>query len=174
MRWPGFCGPSYQSRSMNVNAERSINLYPEVVDSGTPKVKTWLVGTPGLKGFVNYTVSQGGPVRALWSMNGRAFAVVGSGFFEFFARRNGKRWGMMAEDGQPATICSNGSAGNQIFITSGGKGYIFRTDTNVFAEITDPEFPYPCSHGGFIDGYFIGLKAQSRQFRVSDLEDGTV
>ena len=174
MRWPGFCGPSSTSRSLNVNAERTINLYPEIADSGTPKVKTWLVGTPGLKGFVNFTVRQGGPVRALWSMNGRAFAVIGNGFYEFFPWGRGKRWGMMAQsDGNPATISSNGTAGNQIFITSGGHGYIFRTDTNVFAEITDPNFPFPCSHGAFVDGYFVGLLAHTREFRCSALEDGT-
>ena len=84
MLWPGFVGGSYVSRSVNVNAERSINLYPEIVDAGTPKVKTWLVGTPGLKGFVNFSGKCGGPVRALFAMNGRAFAVVGQNFCEFF------------------------------------------------------------------------------------------
>lgn len=172
MKLPGFCGPSYTARSMNVDAERCINLYPEVVDAGTPKVKTWLVGTPGLKGFINYVHDQGGPVRALWQMNGRAFAVVGGGFFEFFPRGKGNRWGMIAVDGNPATICSNGTAGNQIFIVSAGHGYIFRTDTNEFAEITDPDFPRPCAMGTFVDGYFVGLLAHTRQFRISALEDG--
>jgi hypothetical protein len=158
---------------MNVDAERCINLYPEVSDGGTPKVKTWLVGTPGLKGFINYAGNQGGPVRALWQMNGRAFAVVGSGFFEIFPWGAGKRWGTMAVDSNPASICSNGTAGNQIFVVSAGHGYIFRIDTNSFAEITDPNFPAPCAMGTFVDGYFVGLRAQSRQFRISNLEDGT-
>jgi len=172
MRWPGFCGPSYQPRSMNVDAERSINLYPEFVESGTGKVKTWLVGTPGLQGFVNFTVNLGGPVRALWSQNGRAFAVIGQGFYEFFAAGYGKRWGSMTNDGLTATICSNGTAGNQVFITSAGYGYIFNTSTNDFTQITDPDFPNPCTHGLFVDGYFVALLGQSRQFRISDLEDG--
>ena len=106
-------------------------------------------------------------------MNGRAFAVVGQGFYEFFSNHRGKRWGSMAVDGNPATICSNGTAGNQIFIVSAGHGYIFRTDTNVFAEITHPNFPTPCAMGTFVDGYFIGLLRDSRQFRISELEDGT-
>lgn len=169
---PGFCGGTYQPRSANVDAERCINLYPVVAEAGTPKVKTWLVGTPGLKGFVNFTVNIGGPVRALWQMNGRAFAVVGQGFYEFFAAHRGKRWGSMAVDGNPATICSNGTAGNQIFIVSAGHGYIFRTDTNTFTEITDPNFPSPCAMGAFVDGYFVGLLRDSRQFRISELEDG--
>lgn len=172
MLWPGFCGPSYQPRSVNVNAERSINLYPEVVDSGTPKVKTWLVGTPGLKSFVNFTVDLGGPVRALWAMDGRAFAVCGEGFYEFFAHQRGKRWGSMAVDGNPATICSSGTAGHQIFVTSGGSGYIFDTSDNSFTKITDPNFPSPCTHGLYVDSYFVALKGLSRTFVISEQLDG--
>jgi len=174
MRWPGFVGGSYTPRSVNVDAERCINLYPEVVDGGTPAVRSWLIGTPGIKGFVNFTQELGGPVRALFSMNNRAFAVIGQGFYEFFNDGHGKRWWSMATDGSPATICSNGTAGNQIFIVSGGRGYIFHTDTNYAETITDANFPYPCSMGAFIDGYFIGLLAQSREFRISALEDGMV
>lgn len=173
MYWPGFCGPSYEARSLNVNAERCINFYPERVESGTPKVKTWLVGTPGLRGYCNFTVDLGGPVRALWAMNGRAFAVIGQGFYEFFAAQYGKRWGSMVNDGRPATICSNGTQGHQILITSGGFGYIFNTQTNTFEQITDPNFPDPCTHAVFIDGYFIALRGQSRQFYLSELLDGT-
>lgn len=170
---------------MNVDAERSINLYPEVVDSGTPKVKTWLVGTPGLRGYLNFGQNHGGPVRALYALNGRAFAVVGMVFYEFFANRKAIWRGDVAVDGNPASICSNGTAGNQIFIVSGGHGYIFRLDDNSYVELgTDPaivnpnylytpNFPYPCAMGAFLDGYFIGLLAHSRQFRLSALEDGT-
>ena len=110
MLWPGFVGGSYVSRSVNVNAERSINLYPEIVDAGTPKVKTWLVGTPGLKGFVNFSGKCGGPVRALFAMNGRAFAVIGQNFCEFFPNGTGIQWGDVWPSSDPASICSNGTA----------------------------------------------------------------
>lgn len=46
----GFCGPSYQSRSIAVDGERSINMYPELVESGhgaSPQAKWALYGTPG-------------------------------------------------------------------------------------------------------------------------------
>lgn len=48
--YPGFGGPSYQSRSLTVDCERCLNLYPEVVESGaSPRdgQKFVLFGTPG-------------------------------------------------------------------------------------------------------------------------------
>ena len=181
MRWPGFVGPSYTPRSMNVDAERTINLYPETVTDGTGAVKAYLVGTPGLRSYISFD-RFGGPVRALWTQNGRAFAVVGSGFYEFFPTKRGVKHGTVALDDDPATICSNGTAGNQILILSAGRGYIFRTDTNVFtalpawpvdAAIPDGEFfPFPCKAVAFADGYFVALRRDSRQLWCSDLEDG--
>src|SRR5512139_1053882 len=101
---------------MNVDAERTINLYPEVVDGGTGKVRTWLCGTPGLKGFINFGNDISGPVRALFAQNGRAFCVVGQNFYEFFPSGRAVQWGDVTPDSDPATICSNGTAGNQILI----------------------------------------------------------
>lgn len=139
MHWPGFCGPSYVSRSVNVNAERSVNLYPEIIDSGTPKVKTWLVGTPGLKTFLDPSARISGPVRALFAQNGRAFAVIGGQFLEFFANGRALIYGDVVYDVDPATISSNGTAGNQLFIVSGGKFTIFNTATNVYTSLGDIE-----------------------------------
>jgi hypothetical protein len=87
----------------------------------------------------------------------------------------------MAFDGNPATISSNGSAGHQLFITSGGQGYIFDLVANTLTQITDPDFLTPCLMGGFCDGYFVSLAAKSatpsatasHAFQISDLEDGT-
>lgn len=48
--YPGFCGPSYQSRSFTIDCERCLNLYPEIVESGNGSnisQKYALYGTPG-------------------------------------------------------------------------------------------------------------------------------
>lgn len=47
-----FVGGAYQSDSPNVNAQRCINLYPEI-DSQTAKNQVTLYGTPGLVEFVS-------------------------------------------------------------------------------------------------------------------------
>lgn len=46
--FPGFIGPSYQSRSLNEDAEECVNLYLETASGGTGKNRAVLYGTPGL------------------------------------------------------------------------------------------------------------------------------
>jgi len=181
MRVPGFVGPSYTPRSVNVDAERSINLYPENVTDGTGAVRAYLIGTPGLRGFTNITVS-GGPVRCLWTQNGRMFAVVGTGFYEVYATGRVRKYGRVVYDDAPAMMCSNGIGGDQILILSGGYGYVFNTLTGVFVRLPvwnrdDPNtpdneyFPFPCQAIAFIDGYFLALRKDSREVRCTDVDD---
>jgi hypothetical protein len=169
--YPGFIGASDRVSARTVNAERTINWYPEIA-TGTPKSKTWLVPTPGLAPFV---VLGAGPVRALFAEEGRCFAVGGANFYEILATQTFVYRGTVGMDNRPATISSNGSDGHQLFIVSNGDGFIYNLESNLFTPLdaaTAPDFPRPCSMGAFVDGYFLALKAQSDQFQMSALEDG--
>jgi hypothetical protein len=166
--YPGFIGASDALRARTVNAERTINWYPEIA-TGTPKAHSWLVPTPGLDPFV---VLGAGPVRALFAEEGRCFAVGGAHLFEILASQTAVYRGTVGMDDRPATISSNGSDGQQLFIVSNGDGFIVNLATNVFTPITAADFPRPCSMGAFVDGYFLALKAQSDHFQLSALEDG--
>lgn len=169
MIYPGFIGSSDRAAVLTVNAERTINWFVEAA-TGTPKSKTWLVPTPGL---VPYVVLGAGPVRALYAEEGRAFAVGGAHFFEIFPSGAWTYRGSVGLDSRPATISSNGSDGQQLFIVSNGDGFIYDLVANALTPITSADFPRPCSMGAFVDGYFLALKAQSDQFQISALEDGT-
>ena len=170
MRFPSFVGPSYVNRSVNVDAERTINLYPEVVDGGaTGKNRVILRGTPGLQAFASLTT---GPVRCLWAMDGRAFAVGPSTFYEVFAGGTVVSRGAVEPDGRPATISSSGTESYQLLVTSGGQGYIYDLKRDTLTRIADRDFPRPVVSGLFLDSYFIGLKGQSRQFCWSTQLDG--
>jgi hypothetical protein len=166
--YPGFVGASDRVSARTVNAERTINWYPELA-TGTPKARTWLVPTPGLTPFV---VLGAGPVRALFAEEGRCFAVGGGHFFEILASQTFVYRGTVGMDGHAATISSNGSDGHQLFIVSNGDGFIFNLDSNLFTPITDEGFPRPCAMGAFVDGYFLALQSQSDRFQISGLEDG--
>lgn len=174
-RLPGFVGPTNQNRSVNVDAERTINFVWEASGAGTPKVPASMYGRPGLAPFAALGP---GPVRQLFAQDGRAFGVSGTLFCEFYAAGTRTVRGSVAADGNPATICSNGGAdgsgGHQLFIVSGGHGYIFDLVANTLTEITAAGFPTPVLMGAYIDGYFIALKAESNQFNLSNLEDGTL
>jgi hypothetical protein len=62
--------------------------------------------------------------------------------------------------------------GSQLMIVDGTYGYIFTYTTNVFAQITDGDFPTPGTLT-FIDGYFIVNKVNTQQFYISALYDGS-
>lgn len=165
--YPGFVDPSNTLRSRNVNAERTINFYLESAAPGTPKVSAWLVPTPGVQPFA---VCDNGPIRALFAQDGRCWAVGGSTMYEVFASGNVTNRGTATADGRPATISSNGPNGGQLFVTSGGLGYVYNLTTNVIAPVTTNA--EPVQMGAFSDGYFFALKANSNQFNISALNDG--
>jgi hypothetical protein len=170
MRYAGFVGPTTTLVSKNQNFERTINFYAEPGDAGVPKSSGMLIGRPSVYPHLNIGIS---PIRAAFAQDGRCFFVAGVLFVEVFASQTGIVRGQVVLDGNPATISTNGTGGFQLFITSGGHGYIFDLRTNTLTEITDPGFPTPVLMGGFSDGYFVALKSQSSQFNLSALEDGT-
>lgn len=165
---PGFVGPSNQSRALSFDNERTINLYHERRDTGTPKSGYALLDCPGIYPRWNLPA---GPIRAIFYQDGRAFAIGGPVFVELYPNYTYLVRGLVAVDGFPASISSNGNNGFQLFITSGGYGYVFNTRFNDFEQITDDAFPYPVSMGVFADGYSVALKYNSNQFFLSSLND---
>lgn len=172
MNFEGFTGGSQTGYSRTVNAERTINLYVEV-PSGEPKRKPVMYNRPSL---MAWTYTAPGPVRALFHQDNRMFCVSGRFFYEILQSRNlangNAPWGEMESDGNPATISSNGTGGEQLFITSGGAGYIFDLSDNTFTEITDEEFLRPSAMGLFSDSSFINLQRGTNSWQISDLKDG--
>src|SRR5690242_15331725 len=165
----GFCGPSNQSRALSFDGERTINLYHERKDAGNPKSDLAMFDCPGI--YPRYHLPAG-PIRALFYQDGRMFAIGGQMLAELYPNYTWRAAGTVAVDGFPASISSNGNNGHQLFITSGGYGYIYRLDDDDFSQITDDAFPYPVSMGCFADGYFVALKSNSNQFFLSALNDG--
>lgn len=167
MLYPGFVGSLGTVRSRNQNAEHLINWYEEEAP-GTPKTRSRLQYTPRLKPFVSLA---DGPIRALFAQNGRCFAVSGTSLYEVFANHTATLRGTTVADGDPATIISNGSNGNQLGITSGSLFYVYDLLTNVVTEVTTGWEPLQMC--AFTDGYGLVLKRDSNLFAFSDLEDLT-
>lgn len=117
MRFP-FIGPSYQSASLNADVQMSMNLFPEVVESGAGKNNVILLGTPGLKLFTTLPLS---PIRGLWAGENRLFAVAGNSLFEVFSNGTYNNRGFVGNDGLPARIIPNG---NQLAVISAGQFWI--------------------------------------------------
>jgi hypothetical protein len=79
----GFVGPIYASQSLNADAQRTVNWYPESIESGLGKGAYALYPTPGLAPFATLVAgSPPGGVRGAIAINGRAFFAVGNLFAE--------------------------------------------------------------------------------------------
>lgn len=166
----GLIGPTYQAQAMSADPEYLMNLYAEVDESPRVRVAAYLP-TPGLEVFVTLG---SGPIRSIFVQDGRAFAISGLGFYEFYWDGTFDFRAAILSDSLPASISSNGTAGNQLFIISAGYGYIYNLLTNVLTLIADVDFPQGvAAMGAFFDGYFVVLKKNSRTFYFSALEDGT-
>lgn len=160
-----FVGPSYTLRSLNADCQRSLNLYPEVIESGTGKSVSALIGTPGL---VRFATAGNGPVRGCWNAQGRGFVVSGSGLYELASDGAATLRGTLATSTSRVSMADNGV---QLVIVTGAEGYILTLATNAFAQITDPDFGN-ADRVVFQDGYFIFNMPGTQQFQVTALYDG--
>ncbi len=173
-----FIGPSNKSASTTADPEETINLFLETIAPGQPKVANpYLRGTPGLRPWLNLPTS---PVTAMFfspATDDRAFAIAGDTLYEVFPTDPPTYTAYtpaLATNEYLPSICSNGTAGFQLFITSGDLGYIFDLQANTLVQITDPGFPDRARMGEFMDGYFFVLVTETRRFQISALEDGLV
>lgn len=116
MKFQGFVGPSYKLDSVNVDCQRSVNLYPELIESGTGKEgqQYYLKSTPGLDKL--FEIGDG-PIRLIYAysyhtMDNPTFLVI-SGNRLYAAEYDGGAWNTLQ--------ISNASPYNRSFGTSTSK-----------------------------------------------------
>ena len=173
MRLPNFIGGSCTEHSLNLATERSLNVYPHQVQGGLGKNAFALYHVPCYRIFARLTNQ--GAIRGLFEINGRCVGVAGEVFFELNALGVPTIHGPVVEDLNPASICSNGTGGNQVFIVSGGEGYIFDLSTDTLTQISDPDFPSgQAIMGAFVDSYFLVLNGETGVWQISALLDGLI
>jgi hypothetical protein len=183
-------GSSYVIRSVNAADNRMVNLYPEVIGEGG-KEPAYLQRCPGLtlKG-----VFGDGPIRGLYSLKDYLYVVSGDSFYRVDNTFTAENF-LQLEDGsfvlledsskillQAGSVNAVGSVtgtgpvsmadnGTQIFIACNPDGFIYNTDTEVLAQITDPDFPGAVTVG-YLDGYFVFNEPNSQRVWVTQLLDG--
>jgi hypothetical protein len=186
MRFDGFIGGSYENRAITADVEKTVNWFVEGLQSKAATSQRILLPTPGVETIVSIPTDS--PGRAHFAIPGREFAVLGAYFYEFgrsgnvltSTTRYGEMFlqgptaianGLLPNTSQPATICRNGDGGGQLFITSGGNGYIFDLTANTLNKIA--ALDGKAHFGGHLDGYFLALDTDTSTLYVSALYDGT-
>ena len=157
-------GQAYVARSVNAAVNRMINLFPELVPEGG-KEPAFLNRAPGLRLLV--TVGNG-PIRGLWAFGDYAYAVSGLELYKIDSSWTATLIGTVAGSG-PVSMSDNGT---QLFVACNPEGYIYNATTNVFAQITDPDYPGAVTVG-YLDGYFVFNEPDSQRVWVTSLLDGT-
>lgn len=161
-------GSSYVARSVNAADNRMVNLYPEMVPEGG-KEAAFLSRCPGLRRLVEVG---NGPVRGLWQLGDYLYVVSGDTFYRVNVIGTTSRYkireiGTVSGTG-PVSMSDNGT---QIFIACNPDGFIYNATTEVFAQITDPDFPGAVTVG-YLDGYFVFNEPNSARVWVTSLLDG--
>jgi len=161
-------GSSYVARSVNAADNRMVNMYPELVPEGG-KTSAFLSRCPGLRRLV---AAGSGPIRGLWALKEYLYAVSGGTFYRLSLIGTSTRWriealGTVSGSG-PVSISDNGT---QIFIACNPESFIYNSTTEVFAQITDPDFPGAVKVG-YLDGYFVFNEPNSARVWVTSLLDG--
>lgn len=160
-----FLGGSGTHRSVTVSAERTVNLYPVLDPAGKSPIA--LYGTPGLTRFATTSTGAG---RGMIEASGRLFVVVGWTLYEVDSAGAATALGTLATITGPVSMASNGLV---VALVDGTHGYQFTLGTNVFAQITDPDWP-AATRIDYQDGYFILNRAGTGQFVITSLYDTAV
>lgn len=167
MKFP-FVGSAYKHRSVTVAAQRLVNMYIENVESPNEETRQVLIGTPGKLLFCTLPTS---PMRGEWvvQVSGRAFAAAGNALYEIFADGTYSARGTLNTSTGIVSMADNGL---QLMLVDGLYGYILTLATNVFAQITDVDFP-GADTVCFQDGYFIFNSPNTGKFYITALYDGS-
>ena len=119
MRFKGFIGPSYTLQSVDVDCQRSVNLYPEINEegTGTEGEVVSLVSTPGLPLLCTLPT---GPIRGNYTdSNGQLWAVGGNVLYQISSSWTYAAIGTLNTSTGPVSFSDNGS---QVVVVDGSYG----------------------------------------------------
>lgn len=159
-----FVGPSYVLATRQASAQRAVNLYLQAMETPS-KASVIMRAVPGLVQFA----SLGAEIRGCIEAAGRCFFVAGSSLYELSSA------GVATSRGTLAT--STGNVGmawgtTQLVIVDGANGYVFTLSTNVFAQISDQDFP-GSDRVDYLDGFFLLKAPGTQQFYITSIDDAS-
>lgn len=160
-----FVNGSYSLDFRKADVQRSINLYPAIVESGSGKAPAVLQSIPGYALFAN----PGAAVRGIHEVNGRCFVAAGSTLYEMDSSGSCTSLGTLNTSTGPVDM-AHGLF--QLVIVDGSGGYVLTLASNAFQQITAAGF-YGSSRVGFLDGYFIFVHPDTQQLYWSAIDDAT-
>jgi hypothetical protein len=152
------------ARSVNAADSRMVNLFPEIIPEGG-KEPAFLNRAPGLKLKVSVGL---GPIRGLWEFNNTLYVVSRDKLYKVDSNYAVTTLGTVSGTSGSVSMSDNGI---QLFVACNGPSFIYNSQTNVFAQITDGDFP-GAGLVSYLDGYFVFNEPNSQKIWVTSLLDG--
>lgn len=167
----GFVGSSHKDRSPNFDAQRCINMYPQVSASGTSKTPAKLVSAPGLKAFSDFTATIDRGVRGMLVFNANSlFVVAGPKVLRVDATGAATVIGTITSLDTPVSMATNGTT---IMFVTGTEGYVITPSTNTVALYVDASFA-GADAVYFINGSYVFNQTGTGKFWGTKLYDTVI
>lgn len=155
-----FVGGSYTSRSLNFDAQRTVNLYPVLSESGTSRSVAMLTTTPAHRMLLDVGP---GPIRGMVRVNAQ-YLLVASGPELHVVRSDAVTLLVGTIDGVgPVSMASNGA---DVMVVTATAGYFARISTASLTKIADFT---GADSVAFMDGYFVWNRPGTGEFAISRL-----
>jgi hypothetical protein len=172
---PQFIGPSSQLEAIQAAVQRTVNWYLTPNEHPPEESKFTFAAMPCPANAPFSPLPVPAPFnqwsRGLVELRGRAFGVNGTTVFEIDSTGAYiSNIGSVVADGSPVCMVPNGNG--QIFICSGGLGYVIPpgAGSGSLIPITDPNF-LGASYATFQDGYILTVVPNSNSNQISGNDD---
>jgi hypothetical protein len=154
-------GPSYQARSLNADAQRTLNCYVEL-DNASPRAPAALYGTPGTVRQLTFPTS---PVRAAIKEGAYSWWVAGNTVYRVDGAYTVTALGTIATETGEIGIASNGG---QLLIVDGVAGWLVDVANAALSRILDEEFPNGVRRATYQDGFFLVAGDGTGKFYINE------
>lgn len=159
-------GGAYTARSIIANAQRCVNLVPEInPPSSNPPVPVTYYDSPGLLTLTQPTV---GKVRGIWrASNGALITCIGPNvyFVDLVISPGNYLMGTIPDADTPVSFSDNGVIG--VLADGTDQGYWWQiNNAPVLNPIVDSAY-YAADFVVYLDGFFIWNRRSTNQFFVS-------
>lgn len=155
-------GASYKARSLPLSAQKTQNLYPELVDNQSAKSRFVLQSFPGMKLFGSAT----GTDRGAFEHLGTVYRVLSTTLYS--VNSSGAHTSLGTIDG--TARCIFDGIGSNVVIAN-GSGKVFQYDGSTVTEITDVDLETPLCVA-HINNQII-FDGDGGRFASSDVGDAT-
>lgn len=158
-------GPSYQLPDRKSGVQRAVNLFLREVEGDGEVRRAVLDSAPGTVLHADL----GATLRGSYSTESRRFHVAGATLYEVDSSGVASSRGTLLSSTGHVSM-KHGR--DQLVLVDGSSGYVLNLNTNVFAQITDPDFR-GSDWVEELDGYFIFVAPGSDQYYLTSIDDAT-